>query len=57
MKQWCKDNPDKCHEAMQQKAKAWWKKVDTDGDGSISRAEAQAQRAAAGRRLRQGGYE
>lgn len=42
MKQWCKDNPEKCHEAMQQKANAWWKKVDTDGDGSISRAEAQA---------------
>jgi Ca2+-binding EF-hand superfamily protein len=42
MKQWCKDNPEKCHEAMQQKANAWWKKVDTDGDGTISRAEAQA---------------
>jgi Ca2+-binding EF-hand superfamily protein len=42
MKQRCKDDPDKCREAMQQKAQAWWKKVDTDGDGSISREEAQA---------------
>jgi len=42
MKQWCKDNPDKCHAAMQQRKEAWWKKVDTDRDGSVSRAEAQA---------------
>ena len=42
MKQWCKDHPDKCHAAMEQRKAAWWKKVDTGGDGSVSRAEAQA---------------
>lgn len=42
MKQRCKDDPEKCREAMQKKADAWWKKVDTDGDGTISKAEAEA---------------
>ncbi len=42
MKQRCKDDPEKCRAAMQQKADAWWKKVDTDGDGTISKAEAEA---------------
>ena len=41
-KQWCKDNPEQCHEAMQRKAESWWKRVDTDGDGTVSRAEAEA---------------
>jgi Ca2+-binding EF-hand superfamily protein len=27
---------------MQQKKEAWWKRVDTDGDGAVSRAEAEA---------------
>jgi EF hand domain-containing protein len=42
MKQRCKDDPEKCRAAMQQKADAWWKKVDADGDGTISKAEAEA---------------
>jgi Ca2+-binding EF-hand superfamily protein len=42
MRQWCKDNPEQCREAMQQKKEAWWKRVDTDSDGSVSRAEAEA---------------
>jgi Ca2+-binding EF-hand superfamily protein len=42
MQQWCKDNPEQCREAMQKKREEWWKRVDTDGDGSVSRAEAQA---------------
>jgi hypothetical protein len=42
MRQWCKDNPEKCREAMHQKAEAWWKRVDTDSDGAVSRAEADA---------------
>lgn len=42
MRQMCKDNPEQCREAMQRKADAWWKRVDTDHDGTISRAEAQA---------------
>jgi hypothetical protein len=42
MRQMCKDNPEQCREAMQRRADQWWKKVDTDGDGTVSRAEAQA---------------
>ena len=45
MREHCKADPEKCKERMQQmkaKADAWWKKVDTDGDGRISRDEASA---------------
>jgi Ca2+-binding EF-hand superfamily protein len=45
MREHCKADPEKCKEQMQQmkaKADAWWKKVDTDGDGKISRDEANA---------------
>ena len=45
MREHCKADPEKCKERMQQmkaKAEAWWKKVDTDGDGKISRDEANA---------------
>jgi Ca2+-binding EF-hand superfamily protein len=45
MRERCKADPEKCKEQMQQmreKAEAWWKKVDTNGDGKISREEAQA---------------
>jgi Ca2+-binding EF-hand superfamily protein len=41
-RQRCKDNPQACREAMQRKAEEWWKKVDTDQDGTVSRAEAEA---------------
>ena len=45
MRERCKADPEKCKEQMQQmkeKAEAWWKKVDADGDGTISRDEANA---------------
>ena len=45
MREHCKADPEKCKEQMQQmkeKAEAWWKKVDTDGNGTISRDEANA---------------
>ena len=45
MREHCKADPEKCKEQMQQmkaKAEAWWKKVDADGDGKISRDEANA---------------
>ena len=45
MREHCKADPEKCKEQMQQmkaKAEAWWKKVDADGDGTISRDEANA---------------
>ena len=41
-RQRCKDNPEACREAMRHKADEWWKKVDTDQDGAVSRAEAEA---------------
>ena len=45
MREHCKADPEKCKEQMRQmkdKAEAWWKKVDADGDGTISRDEANA---------------
>ena len=42
MREWCKQNPDECRAKMKQRAEEWFKKVDTDGDGTISRAEAEA---------------
>jgi Ca2+-binding EF-hand superfamily protein len=45
MREHCKSDPQKCQERMQQmkeRAEAWWKKVDADGDGKISRDEAAA---------------
>jgi len=45
MREHCKADPEKCKERMEQmkaKAEAWWKKVDADGDGTISRDEANA---------------
>jgi Ca2+-binding EF-hand superfamily protein len=38
MREQCKANPQECREHMQE----WFKKVDKDGDGSISREEAKA---------------
>lgn len=40
-RQRCKENPDRCREMMKRRAEEWFKKVDTDGDGSISRQEAE----------------
>jgi hypothetical protein len=40
-RQWCKDNPEECRAEMQRKREAWWKKNDADGDGAVSRAEAE----------------
>jgi len=42
MREWCKQNQEECHAKMKQRAEEWFKKVDTDGDGSISRQEAEA---------------
>jgi hypothetical protein len=45
MREHCKADPEKCKEQMQhmkERAEAWWKKVDANGDGKISLAEAQA---------------
>jgi hypothetical protein len=42
MKQMCKDNPDKCREAMKEQADKWWARVDTNKDGMVSREEAKA---------------
>ena len=37
----CKQDPEKCRAAMKQRFEADWKKADTDGDGSLSKAEAE----------------
>jgi len=42
MREQCKQNPEECHAKMKQRAAEWFKKVDTDGDGTISRQEAEA---------------
>jgi len=42
MREWCKQNPEECRAKMKQRADEWFKKVDTDGDGTISRQEAEA---------------
>lgn len=42
MRERCKSDPEKCRAEMKQRAEAWWKKVDTNGDGKISRDEANA---------------
>ena len=42
MREWCKQNPDECRAKMKQRAEEWLTKVDTDGDGTISRQEAEA---------------
>ncbi len=42
MREKCRDNPQECRERMKQHAEEWFKKVDKDGDGSISRDEAKA---------------
>ena len=42
MREQCKQNPEECRAKMKQRAEEWFKKVDTDGDGSISRQEAEA---------------
>ena len=42
MREQCKADPQECRERMQQRVHDWFKKVDKDGDGSISREEAQA---------------
>jgi len=42
MHEQCKANPQECRERMQKHMQEWFKKVDKDGDGSISREEAQA---------------
>src|SRR4051795_4616489 len=42
MREQCKANPQECRERMQKHMQEWFKKVDKDGDGSISREEAQA---------------
>lgn len=40
-RQWCKENPEECRAKMEQKREAWWKKNDADGDGAVSREEAE----------------
>jgi Ca2+-binding EF-hand superfamily protein len=42
MREQCRQNPQACRERMQERMQEWFKKVDKDGDGSISREEAQA---------------
>lgn len=36
----CKQDPEKCRAEMKQRFDAKWKKADVDGDGTVSRAEA-----------------
>jgi hypothetical protein len=40
-RQWCKENPEECRAQMQRNREAWWKKNDADGDGAVSREEAE----------------
>jgi len=42
MREQCRENPQACRERMQQRMQEWFKKVDKDGYGSISREETQA---------------
>jgi Ca2+-binding EF-hand superfamily protein len=42
MHEQCKANPQECRERMQKHMQEWFKRVDKDSDGSISREEAQA---------------
>ena len=42
MRERCKSDPEKCRAEMKQRAEEWFKKVDVDGDGTISRDEARA---------------
>jgi Ca2+-binding EF-hand superfamily protein len=42
MREQCKANPQECRERMQKHMQEWFKKVDKDGDGSISREEAKS---------------
>jgi EF-hand domain pair/EF hand len=36
----CKQDPEKCRAEMKQRFEAAWKRADTDGDGTLSKAEA-----------------
>ena len=42
MREWCKQSRDECRAQIKKRAEEWFKKVDADGDGTISRAEAEA---------------
>jgi Ca2+-binding EF-hand superfamily protein len=42
MREHCKQNPEECRAKMKERAEQWFKKVDADGDGTISRQEAEA---------------
>ena len=48
----CKEDPEKCRAEMKQRFETAWKRADTDGDGTLSKARGRAGHAANGAALR-----